>query len=291
MRKFTTRIAPSPTGMFHLGTARTAYFNWLAAKATGGTMILRIDDTDANRNDDNAVKLIYDTMDWLGLDYGPTFKQSTHAKRYRVAADVLISKDRAYMDGDAVRLKLGDLPPTWDDKIAGTVVINDNDKKLIDGLVLMKSDGTPTYNFATVVDDMTYGVNLIIRGTDHTSNTPKQIAIAWALRDFFGLDAGYTYVNNITYAHVGLITLNKKKISKRDGAASLLDYRDKGIKPDAMLNFMLRLGWSPSDPNFDKKHSLITKDMAVDMFFKDGSMRNSPAGMDLNKLDWYNRRY
>ena len=275
--------------MFHLGTARTAYFNWLAAKASGGKFILRIDDTDANRNDPDAVKVIYDSMAWLGLDYDVTFNQLDYGYRYEAAADYLVSIGVAYRDGNAVRLKLSDyLPDSWTDMLAGTVKINDNDRKLIDGLVLMKSDGMPTYNFATVFDDIDHGVNLIIRGTDHTANTAKQIAIYRALSHYFTLNVAPAIP---AYAHVGLITMNKKKLSKRDAAVSLLDYRDKGIHPDAMLNFMLRLGWSPSDPNFDKKHSLITRDMAVDMFFKDGSMRNSPAGMDLAKLDWYDRRY
>ena len=299
--KYVTRIAPSPTGMFHLGTARTAYFNWLAAKASGGRMILRIDDTDMKRNDPAAIKVIYDAMDWLGLDdYTLVSSQSANLLYYRDIAAALVEHDLAYVEDGAYWLKARDYPNYWTDDRAGPVKITKNDNDLINRLVLIRSDGIATYNFATVIDDIRTGVNYIIRGTDHTANTAKQVAIRSAIAILMlrtrGIDEwlhGHInpWIMHPKYAHVGLITMNKKKLSKRDAAVSLLDYRDKGIHPDAMLNFMLRLGWSPSDPNFDKKHSLITRDMAIDMFFKDGSMRNSPAGMDLLKLDWYDRRY
>lgn len=284
--KYNTRIAPSPTGMFHLGTARTAYFNYLAARATGGRFILRIDDTDLNRNDDAAVDVIYDSLDWLGLDYDYDFHQSSVKSTYKAAADMLLANDLAYRDGDAVRLRIpSNLPDTWSDLLNSKPrPITDADKKLIDGLVLIKSDGMPTYNLASVVDDLVCDINLVIRGTDHVANTPKQIAIICALKL-----AGVSYADIPEYAHVGLIMKDKKKLSKRDGAASLLDYRDAGYHPDAMLNFMLRLGWSPSDPKWGD--TLIDRDVAKAMFWTDGSMRAAPANMDLDVLKKYDRRY
>lgn len=295
MKVYNTRFAPSPTGFAHVGNYRTAYFNYLAARATGGKFFLRIDDTDLNRSDDKYTDVIYDAMNWLGLDFDYAFAQSDYGYRYNVAIDWLLSNDSAYHDDGCVRLRLpDDMPTSWHDLIAGDIKITDDDLKHIDGLVLRKSDGSPTYNFASVMDDIDCDINLIIRGTDHIPNSAKQIAIwiaIWkALDTFFAFspDNGRKVPD---FAHVGLITMNKKKLSKRDSAASLLDYRDAGIKPEAMLNFMLRLGWSPSDANFDKHTKLITKDMAVDMFFKDGAMRSSPASMDVSRLDWYNRRY
>ena len=278
-----TRIAPSPTGMFHLGTARTALFNWLVAKATGGKFLLRIDDTDVARNTPEAVGIIYESMTWLGLDFACDFTQSARLGLYQHQAEQLVEKGYAYKDGECIRLKLPEnLPAFWNDTIAGEIPITDHDKKSIDGLVLLRSDGMPTYHFASVVDDWSYGVTWVIRGHDHISNTPKHIAIALALNTF-----GMHF--NPLWSHVGLLTLNKKKLSKRDGAASVLAYRDQGIDPDAMVNWMLRLGWGPTVD--DKTTALISRDRAIEMFLTGGKMRNSPANMDIQKLDSFDRKY
>ena len=287
---YVTRIAPSPTGMFHLGTARTAYFNWLAARASGGRFILRIDDTDAARNDDAYVDVILDAMSWLGLKYDAMFRQSDRADVYDHYVNLLLNADLAYRDGTAVRLKPVATRLAWKDMIAGNIKITDSDHKNADGLVLIRSDGTPTYHFASIVDDIDTGVNLIIRGTDHINNTSKQLAIITALDMVLT-----TPVHPIDFAHVGLIDHmvdgKRKKMSKRDDAASLLRYRDLGYSPDAILNFILRLGWSPSDANFDKKVRMLDRDMAVKMFLTDGRMRNSPVLFDPVMLDTLDRRY
>lgn len=289
MTQFITRVAPAPSGNFHVGTARTAYFNWLLAKATGGEFILRIDDTDDARNDEAYVDVIKDAMDWLGLDYSTSFRQSSRRASHVDHAKALVDKGLARMDGDAIRLNLADdLPTTWVDEISGTIKVTDNDRKLVGDLVLVRSDGHPTYHLSSIIDDVTSGVNYIARGTDHTSNTIKQIAIARAV---FGAEK----IDAMKFAHLGLIEIvvdgKRKKLSKRDEAASLLKFRDDGVSPEAMLNFLLRLGWSPSDANFDKHTKMITKDMAIELFMTGGKMKNSPVLFDPMKLASYNRAY
>lgn len=298
-----TRIAPSPTGMFHMGTARTAIFNWLMARATGGSFTLRIDDTDASRNDASAVKVIYDAMDWLGLDYDNTFRQSDRGVAYSRVISRLVDSGRARLveadkrdpvTGDIVgrsvvtKLNVPDaLPDVWADVIKGDIRITDKDRDIIGDLVLARSDGSPTYHFASVADDIASDVNLVMRGVDHTANTAKQVAIWRAISD----------APMPEFAHLGLIEVidpdsgKRKKLSKRDAGASLLDYRDAGVHPDAMFNYLLRLGWSPSDPNFDKHTPLITRDMALEMFIGGGKMKNSPVLFDPTKLNWYDRKY
>lgn len=275
---YTTRIAPSPTGDFHLGTARTAYFNWLAARSTGGRFILRIDDTDLSRNSEASVQVIFDCMDWLGLDYDDCFRQSDRMDHYKAIAMDLVTNGLAEVaDNGAILLKNG-RSTLFTDMISGVNHPTDFEQSNAAGQVLIKADGMPVYHFATVVDDHDYGVNLIIRGIDHHSNTFRHSAIYDALMDAPPV-----------YAHLGLITQNGKKISKRDAAASLLNYRADGIRSDAMLNFLLRMGWGPTKD--DKSMALIDKARAVDLFLSDGKMRNSPAGFDRQKLDSFNRKY
>jgi glutamyl-tRNA synthetase len=276
-----TRIAPSPTGYFHIGTARTAYHNWLVAKATGGKFILRIDDTDLGRSNDDYVKVIYDCMDWLGLDYDTTFRQSQRFDVYRNYANDLLDRKLAYQaDNGAILFQPSFIPDSWVDSIAGKIDIKQDDIDLIKGMVLIKSDGTPTYNFCSIVDDVDYGVNRIIRGVDHIKNTVKQLSIAFTKKNV-----------DISFTHVGLIhNMNGKKISKRDGALSVMDYRDQGIHPDALLNLMLRMGWSPRNPNFDSKYKKVDKDLAVKIL-DDGKFQNSPSKLDMSKLNFYNKLY
>lgn len=279
MTKFTTRIAPSPTGDMHLGTARTAYFNWLAAKASGGAFILRIDDTDLNRSGPKFTQVILDTMAWLGLDYYALLKQSERFANYRYYAEMLLSCGRAEKDGDAVILKPKVFPAYWYDDLAGEVPISKDDQELMSkGIVLMKSDGSPTYHFASVVDDIEFDVNYIIRGKDHTTNTARHVAIYMAI--------GAPLPR---FAHIGLIRKDGTKLSKRDGAASMLSYREKGYDPDAMLNFMARLGWGPTVD--DKTTALLPREKMVELFLSGGKMKNSDANMDMVKLDSYDRKY
>lgn len=280
MKNMITRIAPSPSGNLHIGTARTAYFNWLAAKSTGGKFLLRIDDTDSKRSDDNYIKSIVDSLDWLGMDYTDMFYSH---KRTNIYKDYLDRIDPKYLrkDGDAIRLNLSptNIMDSWKDNLVRKPIkTSNNDRDIIKNMVIWKSDGSPTYHFASVVDDIDMGVNTIIRGSDHLGNTNKHIV----LYNLLNADIPDFY-------HVGLIhNMDGKKISKRDGATSITDYRDLGYSKDAILNFILRLGWSPRDPNMNGK---VDVDMAIDMFWKSGKMKNSSCKMDINKLNWYNKIY
>ncbi len=289
--KFNTRIAPSPTGMFHLGTARTAYFNWLAARGSGGRFVLRIDDTDENRNNEDYVKVIFEALDWLGLDYDEVYRQSDRHDTYRDILNDLVKADYAYLDDGAYRLRLDPIkdgiPNPWTDGIVGPCKISDNAFEMIDGLVLWRSDDTPTYHFASVVDDITMDINRVIRGDDHKNNTAKQIAIAVAIGDVL-LDGALPIP---AYDHLGLIMVNKdgkrSKMSKRDDAASLLAHRDAGVSADAMRNFMLRLGWGPvNDANFDRHTPFVSIEKAREIFLS-GSMKASPVLFDEAKLKFY----
>lgn len=277
--KLNTRIAPSPTGDMHIGTARTAYFNWLAARATGGIFTLRIDDTDLARSDSKFSQVILDTMAWLGLTYDNLFYQSQRFTSYRIVADDLLSSGMAVKDGDAIILMPKALPDSWNDDLAGKVVISGDDKSgMAKGIVLIKSDGSPTYHFASVVDDIDMDINFVIRGADHITNTSRQVAIYHALGKPLP-----------RYAHVGLIHKDGKKLSKRDGAASMLAYRDQGIDPDAMLNFMARLGWGPTVD--DKTTAILPRERMIDLFLSGGKMKGSSANMDPVKLASFDRKY
>lgn len=278
MKAEITRIAPSPTGLMHLGTARTAYYNWLAARASGGRFILRIDDTDASRNDEAAVAVIDDGLAWLGLGHDERFRQSDRADVYAAAAERLLTDGRAYRaENGAVLLSPG-FDPSWTANDGKVMTPTDKERALADDQVLIRGDGAPVYHFASVVDDADKGVTLIIRGVDHVSNTFRQAAIFRAL----GAEPP-------RFAHVGLITQGGKKMSKRDGAASLLSYRDAGYDPDAVLNALLRMGWGPSVD--DKSAAILPRERALDLFLTGGRMKPSPAGFDLAKLDWFDRKY
>jgi glutamyl-tRNA synthetase len=286
MKTYNTRVAPSPTGFFHLGTARTAYHNWLAAKASGGKFILRIDDTDNNRNNDGYTKVIFQSMDWLKIDYDITFTQSSRKNHYMDVANMLVQHDLAFHDDGAIRLKTNYLISDWNDFNANTMAVSQKDNDTSNNLVIIKSDGTPTYHFACVVDDIDYDINLIIRGADHISNTIKQIFIFKALAQINYPKADLP----VDFSHVGLIMYKGKKMSKRDGASNLMLYKDNNYNPDAILNFILKLGWSHPDPQFDSKNPLINKDLAKQIFF-DGKLRAANCSFDQNRLDWLNKKY
>jgi len=287
MTPYTTRIAPSPTGDMHLGTARTAYFNWLAARATGGKFILRIDDTDQARNVDECVDDIFRVMKWLGLDYDEVVYQSKRLDAYRGIVHSMLDRGLAREDEGAIRFapppKMREGLTSWNDELAGEVKITDRDWDSIDGLVLMKSDGFPTYNFASMVDDATLGINFIIRGKDHTSNTSKQIPLFYAA----GLiDPAGDFPK---FAHLGLLFKSKKKLSKRDGVGSMVGLMEAGYDPDAVLNFMLRLGWGPTVD--DKTTKILDRDRALELFLDGGKMKNSQANVDEAKLNSFDRKY
>lgn len=278
-----TRIAPSPTGYMHLGTARTAYLNWLAARSTSGTFLLRIDDTDADRSDDKYLASIYDTMSWLGLDYDNMVRQSDRMDVYRSYLDRLVKSGRVVLNDGAyfVSPDVSDMiPSSWKDRLnRKPIKVSDQDKDTIAKLVIWRSDDTPTYHFASCVDDIDMGINTVIRGVDHIANTAKHILIYGML----GADLPDFY-------HVGLLTdMDGKKYSKRNGAISVPDLKDRGFGPDAILNFMLRMGWAPKVD--DKSTKTIDRDRALGMFWNDGHMRPAPSKVNLDTLDWFNRKY
>lgn len=280
--KYNTRIAPSPTGDMHLGTARTAYYNWLAARASGGHFTLRIDDTDAARNNPAAVQVILDTMQWLGLDYDYCFKQSNRQTLYRLMCDEgLTRKGWTRQDGGKTLLSLRsdfDYPKKWVDEVVGEVPITAHDMQHLDGLCLIRESGDATYQFASVCDDILADINYVIRGSDHITNTSKQVVL-WAA---IGCQLP-------KFAHIGLIAHGGKKLSKSDGAASMLYYKEKGYDPDAMLNFMARLGWGPKVD--DKTTKMLPRERMLDLFLDGGNLKPSQANMDLDKLESFDRKY
>lgn len=293
--RYNTRIAPSPTGFMHIGTARTALFNWLAARSTGGSFLLRIDDTDTERNNPDTVDPIIQGLTWLGLDWDDYVHQSTlwggpHSYNFckKCFIDPLVAKGYAipFENGATALLWQPHWPRVWHDEVVGEVKITDTIVKNIHGRLILnrgfeKNYGC-VYNFCSIVDDIRMNINFIIRGKDHIDNTPKQLAIKWALEE-----VGAVEKTEIKFAHVGLIFHNKKKMSKRDGAASLLDYRDKGIHPDAMFNALLRLGWGPHEDS--KENSVLTRDRALELFLTKGNMKSREPSFDMDKLNWYNR--
>jgi len=285
---YNTRIAPSPTGEMHLGTMRTAYFNWLAARASGGQFTIRIDDTDIKRNQKDGAEDFFTAIGWFNLNWDNTIIQSKRESLYKYFVWQLVrSKLAIELKNGAVALKLPELPETWHDEVAGDIPITDTNKKQIDErLILLRGNeynNTPTYQLASVVDDWDHDINYIIRGTDHISNTPKQIAIWLALNKCFL----YRVKPLPKFAHVGLLFKDGKKLSKRDSSFSLSQYVD--YNPEALLNFLLRLGWSPHEDN--KANSLISKERAIEMFLTQGRMKNSQANIDEQKLAWFDRKY
>lgn len=278
MTGYTTRIAPSPTGDFHIGTARTAYFNWLAARASGGRFILRIDDTDLSRSNEASVAIIHQCLSWLGLTPDAVLRQSHRLPLYRSAAARLVGSGMARTAGDGAILLINGRARAWNDLITGRRRPSNKAQDLARDQVLIRPDGMPVYHFASVVDDIDTGVNLVIRGMDHMTNTFRHSAI------YTALDRPMP-----DFAHVGLITLAGKKMSKRDAAAGLLSYRDAGINRDAMLNFLLRMGWGPALD--DKTMAVIDRDRALALFLNGGRMRPSPAAFDPDKLASFDRKY
>jgi len=275
-----TRIAPSPTGNAHIGFVRTAYLNYLAARSSGGKFILRIDDTDKERSKKEYEDNLIQTMEWLGLEYDEIYHQSERYDRYTKYANEIIGGGWAIKsDNGATYLSPQEFRNEWTDLILGAVPIDVKQHEIIENLVILRSDGSPTYHWASCIDDMETGVSLVIRGTDHTSNTAKHVHI----NDALGM------MTHPKYAHVGLIFHNGKKISKRDGLADMGYYKEN-YTPEAVLNAVLKLGWSHPDPSFDKKYPLVDKQMAIELF-PEGHLKAVKSTLDTNKLDWLNKRY
>ncbi len=306
-----TRFAPSPTGYLHIGGARTALFCYLFARKHGGQFILRIEDTDQARSSQESVQAILDGMEWLGLDYdeGP-FYQTQRFDRYREVVQQLMDSGQAYHcystpeEIDAMRELATankekpryngfwrdntDAPPegikpvvrfknplsgsvTIDDAVKGDIVI---DNAELDDLVIMRSDGTPTYNLTVVVDDMDMEISHVIRGDDHINNTPRQINILEALG-----------AKRPIYAHLPMILgEDGKRMSKRHGAVSVMQYQAEGFLPEALLNYLVRLGWSHQD------QELFSSDEMRDLFTLE-AVNRSGSVFDNKKLEWVNQQY
>ncbi|RLB03585.1 MAG: glutamate--tRNA ligase [Deltaproteobacteria bacterium] len=309
MDNVVTRFSPSPTGTLHIGGARTALFNWLFARHNKGKFILRIEDTDIVRSAEEYTQVIIESMQWLGMDWdeGPYF-QSKRLDVYRKYIEILLEKGRAYYcdcSPEEVERKRKEAmaagkKPKYDGKCrtrnlgpgpgrvvrfrapdAGTTVVHDLIKGVIsfdnselDDLVIQRSDGMPTYNFAVVVDDLTMGITHVIRGDDHVNNTPRQILIYEALGE-----------TPPVFAHVPMILgQDRTRLSKRHGATSVLAYRDAGYLPEAMVNYLVRLGWSCGDQEIFSKEELIEK-FSLDNIGKSASI------FDPEKLLWLNSHY
>ncbi|MBF0490756.1 MAG: glutamate--tRNA ligase [Candidatus Omnitrophica bacterium] len=266
------RFAPSPTGYLHIGGARTALFNWMYAKAQGGQFILRIEDTDKVRSKEEYLDEILDSMKWLGLTWDEYYKQSDRFDLYQKYAQKLLDEGKAYKDGEAVILKMPERIIKTYDLIRDEIVV---DSKEIKDQVLMKSDGSPTYSFACVIDDALMEISCVIRGEDHISNTPKQIVIYEAL--------GFKPPK---FAHLPLILDDERaRMSKRAGAVAVTDYRTQGFLPQAVVNYLMLLGWSPGN-NQEK----VTMEAAVKNF-SIKKVNKAGAVFSLDKLKWLNGQY
>jgi glutamyl-tRNA synthetase len=268
------RIAPSPTGLLHIGTARTALFNWLFARQQGGEFRLRIENTDTSREVAEAVDQIQDSLRWLGLDWdGPLTFQLDRMDDCRRVAEQLVAEGKAYEDEGAIRFRMPDEGTTaWDDVVRGRVEVPN---ETIEDLVLVRSDGRPTYNFASPMEDVWDGITHVIRGEDHISNTPKQIRIIQAV-------GGEVPV----YAHApNIFGTDGKKLSKRHGALGVEEFRKEGYLPETLLNFLALLGWAP-----DGETTLMGRDELIERFSLE-RVSPSPAQFDYQKLDWMNGVY
>src|SRR3989475_609901 len=267
------RFAPSPTGYLHVGGARTALFNWLYARHVGGQFLLRIEDTDKARSSDEHTKVILDGLTWLGLDWDeePVF-QGARVKRHQDVADKLLAEGKAYLDEGTIRLRVPAGEIAWDDAVHDRITFQGED---IEDFVILRSDRSPLYNFAVVVDDIDTRVTHVIRGDDHISNTPKQLAVYRAL-------GAVTPI----FGHVPMIHgPDGKKLSKRHGATAVGDYQHLGILPEAMRNFLALLGWSPGGDR-----EIMSKEELLSLFSLDGILKK-PAVFDTTKLEWLNGQY
>jgi glutamyl-tRNA synthetase len=310
MSDLRVRFAPSPTGHLHIGGARTALFNYLLAKKNAGTFVLRIEDTDVERSTQASIDAILEAMTWLGLSYdeGPIY-QTERFDLYKQKVQQLLDEGKAYRcyctaeeldakrelakqegrkpkyDGtcrnrtdqpDApyvVRFKLpeGREETTFNDKIKGPITFRHEE---LDDLIIQRSDGTPTYNFVVVIDDAEMDINLIIRGDDHVNNTPRQVLLYEAL--------GYSVPE---FAHVPMILgSDKKRLSKRHGATSVMAYQEMGYLPEALVNYLARLGWSCGDEEIFSMDDLIEK-------FSLDSVGRAAGVFNPEKLDWLNSHY
>ena len=268
------RFAPSPTGYLHVGGARTALFNWLFARKAGGKFLLRIEDTDKARSSEDHVSVILDGLEWLGLDVDEDIVfQGAGIERHRELAERLLGEGEAYEDEGAIRFRMPEGEIGWDDGVFGRINFQGAEIK---DWVILRSDRSPTYNFTVVADDIEMRITHVMRGDDHISNTPKQIAVYRAL--------GH---KPPTFVHVPMIHgPDGGRLSKRHGATAVSDYRRQGILPGAMRNFLALLGWNPGD----ERELYFSAEELIEAFSVD-RIQKKAAIFDLTKLEWMNRQY
>jgi glutamyl-tRNA synthetase len=268
------RFAPSPTGFLHIGGVHTALFNWLFARHEGGDFHLRIENTDTSREVAEATQQIQDSLSWIGLDWdGEVTFQLDRMERCREEAARLVAEGKAYEDEGAIRMRMPEEGVTaWDDLIRGRI---EWENERLDDLVIVRSDGRPTYNFASPVEDWLDGITHVLRGDDHVSNTPRQIRILEALGAPL---PAYGHVANI-------LGPDGKKLSKRHGATSVEEFRAQGYIPEALVNFLALLGWS-----YDDKTTVMSREELVERFTLE-RVGASPSVFDFQKLDWLNGVY
>ncbi len=268
------RMAPSPTGFLHVGGVRTFLFNWLFARGRGGECLLRIENTDTSRQVAEATEQIQRSLAWLGIDWdGPVRFQLDAMDRCRELARRLLAEGKAYEDEGAIRFRMPDEGTTgWEDAVRGRIEFPNAQ---LEDLVLVRSDGRPTYNFANPVEDLDEGITHVIRGSDHVSNTPKQLQVIAAL----GADPP-------VYAHVpDVLGQDGRKLSKRHGATSIDELRAAGYVQPALLNFLALLGWAP-----DGETTIMSREELIERFSLE-RVGASPATLDYAKLDWMNGVY
>ncbi len=278
MTNVKVRFAPSPTGFLHIGSARTALFNWLFARHEGGKFFLRIEDTDKERSKQDFLDEILDSLKWLGMDWdGELTFQSKRTQIYRTIADRLIQEGKAYPEENAVRFRVPKEGKVgFEDLLHGRIEFDLNQHgSLAEDLVILKSDGSPTYNFAVVCDDADMGITHVIRGDDHIMNTPKQVPLYDAL--------GY---KKPVFCHIPLILgEDRSRMSKRHGATSIREYRQAGYLPEAIVNYLALLGWSPgNNQELIEKNELVRK-------FELKRVLKTGAVFGKEKLDWMNGQY
>jgi glutamyl-tRNA synthetase len=267
------RFAPSPTGYLHVGGARTALLNWLYARHTGGKFLLRIEDTDKQRSTDEHTQVILDGLTWLGLDWDEELVfQGARIARHQEIADRLLAEGKAYVEEGAIRFRMPPGEIAWDDAVHERISFQGEDLK---DFIILRTDRTPIYNMAVVVDDVDMAITHVLRGDDHISNTPKQIALYRAI----GAEPPI-------FGHVPMINgPDGKKLSKRHGATAVGDYQHMGILPAAMRNFLALLGWSPGGDR-----EIMTMDEMVQLFSFEGVQKRA-AVFDTTKLEWMNGQY
>jgi glutamyl-tRNA synthetase len=268
------RFAPSPTGFLHIGNVRTALFNWLFARHEGGEFRLRIENTDTNREVAEATEQIQESLRWLGLDWdGAVTFQLDRMRVAQEEAQRLVAEGKAYQDEGAIRFRMPDEGTTaWDDVVLGRVEFP-NEK--LEDVVIVRSDGRPTYNFASPVEDRLDEITHVIRGSDHISNTPKQIRI------LEGLGAPVPVYAHVPHVH----GTDGRPLSKRHGAVTVDEFRGQGYLPQALVNFLALLGWS-----YDDRTTIMSPEEIVERFTLD-RVGVSPAAFDYDKLDWMNGVY